>query len=100
MLEKMKDESLCSVYIESFKKRPVKDRFTVSTLNLINVGSDPVTFSSDEEKEKIIAGKNGSGVNKKVFVLSSSAFSHYFPASEMYDRYVSAFEATFYSGWL
>ena len=55
---------------------------------------------SDEEKEMIIAGENGSGVNEKVFVLSSSEFSQYFPASEMYGRYTSAFDDTFYSGWL
>ena len=40
MLKEMEDESLCSYYAESFRRRSVEDRFSVSTRNLSNVSEN------------------------------------------------------------
>lgn len=40
MLKQMEDTSMCEYYEELFKRRTVKDRFTVSTLNLNNVSEE------------------------------------------------------------
>ena len=48
MLSEMEDESLCEYYAESFRQRSIKDRFSVSTLNLNNVSDEPNIWKKAE----------------------------------------------------
>lgn len=41
LLKEMENDALCRIYADSFRQRPVKDRFLVSTRNLNNVSEEP-----------------------------------------------------------